>query len=200
MTPANVKLSKNEMLLVCDPQFILTKNVIIQKVYELFGLLANDFVKHSNEIGLLSKNVLSVSPKIYRGEQYKELPYVMLDYPRYFSREHTLAIRCFFWWGNFFSINMHLSGDFLKMYGTSVLANAVKNNWKVSIHNSPWEHHFEENNFIDAASLNLSAMQLQEMKFLKIAKNIPLAQWDCAYDFFSGNFKILLQMLGEENF
>lgn len=200
MTPANVKLSKNEMLLVCDPQFILTKNVIIQKVYELFGLLASDFVKHSNDSGLLSQNILSISPKIYRGEQYRELPYVMLDYPRYFSREHTLAIRCFFWWGNFFSINMHLSGDFLKLHGSGVLTRAVKNNWKVSINNSPWEHHFEEDNFIEASRLNLSAVQLPEMKFLKIAKNIPLAEWDNVYDFFSDNFKILLGMLGNEDF
>ena len=43
-----------------------------------------------------------VSPKISRGEQYLGLPYVMLDYPRIFSKENVFAIRTFFWWGNYF--------------------------------------------------------------------------------------------------
>ena len=42
---ANVKLSKSELQLVCDEQFILTKNNIINKVYQLFGALSDVFLQ-----------------------------------------------------------------------------------------------------------------------------------------------------------
>src|SRR5580658_8387468 len=108
MEYANVKLSKTEFELVTDTQVILTKSLVIGKVYTLFGMLASDFrLMAFEKSGLLPLEVLSVSPKISRGEQYLQLPYVVLDYPRFYTRNDVLAIRCFFWWGNFFSITLH---------------------------------------------------------------------------------------------
>ncbi len=111
MFPANVKLSKNELLLVENAEVILTKNRIIKKVSELFGLLSSDY---RNIIitsgGYLPSEVVAVPPKIYKGEQYLMLPYVMLDYPRYFSKNGFFAIRTLFWWGNFMSVNVLISG------------------------------------------------------------------------------------------
>ena len=52
------------------------------------------------------------SPKISKGENYRGLPYVMLDYPRLFGREEVLAIRTFFWWGHGFSVTLHLKGGY----------------------------------------------------------------------------------------
>lgn len=96
MMPANVKLSKNELSLVCDEQFILTKNNIIEKVSQLYGLLSNSFTNTLSESTNLPAEILSASPKIYKGEQYEGLPYVMLDNPRCFNKQDAFAIRCFF--------------------------------------------------------------------------------------------------------
>ena len=41
---ANVKLSARELDLVNDAEFILTKNNIIAKVYELFGDLSSFYI------------------------------------------------------------------------------------------------------------------------------------------------------------
>ncbi|HXL58576.1 MAG TPA: hypothetical protein VN958_20075, partial [Chitinophagaceae bacterium] len=113
MANANVKLSKTELMLVCDEQFILTKNNIINKVYQLFGALSDHFfIGIKNTGNIFPLEVLTSYPKIYKGEQYKGLPYVMLDYPRYFVKDDAFAIRCLFWWGNFFSITLHLAGKY----------------------------------------------------------------------------------------
>src|SRR5688500_2015672 len=100
MDEAKIQLSPEELLLVQNADVLLTKQRIIGKVFNLFGELA-EMLQTQIQTVSLSGPVIKLSPKIARGENYEGLPYVMFDYPRYFSREHVLAIRTFFWWGNF---------------------------------------------------------------------------------------------------
>src|SRR6187549_876336 len=110
MQKVKLVLSEEELRIVSDPGIILTKNAIITKVYDLFGILAGEQIQfqYPGEAG-------AIPPKISRGENYKGLPYVVLDYPRLFTSEHVFAIRTHFWWGNYFSVTLHLKGQFCKM-------------------------------------------------------------------------------------
>jgi len=201
MVPANVKLSKNELLLVCDETFILTKNNIIDKVYKLFGMLSNDFAKQLDEhTGFPEPEIFTKAPKIYKGEQYKSLPYVMLDHPRYFSNNDAFAIRSLFWWGNFFSITLHLSGRYAAMYGPAVIKSLHENetgDWYYCISENQWQHHFETNNYIifSPSFFEISKAAAVQKDFIKIARKIPLQQWDDVYDFYTGNFGAILEMI-----
>src|SRR4051794_13074066 len=95
-------LTTYEMKLVIDPQVLLAKNVIIQKVYHLFGELSETYKKElANAVPGFGS---LIDPKTSRGENYRGLPYVILDFPRQFTKVDVLAVRSFFWWGNFFSI------------------------------------------------------------------------------------------------
>ncbi len=205
MASANVKLSKSELLLVCDEQFILTKNIIIDKVYELFGLLSEQFKSFIKSANHLPIEVLQFSPKIYKGEQYQKLPYVMLDYPRCFGKEDVFAIRCLFWWGNFFSITLHMSGKYANVYRGTVqrsLQRNETNKWYVCVNEDHWEHHFKPSNYLEATKEILEKLNTQitgKNSFLKIAKKIPLQQWDEAYDFFIIAFQEILEMLLRED-
>src|SRR4051812_10400669 len=117
MYATNVGLSKNELEMVTSSEFILTKNRIVEKVYRLFGLLSEDYKNILQEYATaLPAEVFASSPKIYKGENYLNLPYLMMDYPRVFLKDDTFAIRCFFWWGNYFSITLQLSGKFLRHF------------------------------------------------------------------------------------
>ena len=156
MAPANVKLSKTELLLVCDEQFILTKNLIINKVYQLFGELSNQFVNAGKECpALFPAEAFASSPKIYKGEQYKGLPYVLLDCPRLFTKHDAFAIRCFFWWGNFFSISFHVAGIYTETFAPpvfEVLRQTRNSQWYVCVNENAWEHHFFKNNYLMEAA------------------------------------------------
>lgn len=191
-----VRLSIEEFNLVNNAQILLTKNAIIKKVYEMFGLLAKDFqqaVAAKSNLQLLDK-----MPKISRGENYEGLPYVMLDYPRQFSKENTFAIRTFFWWGNFFSITLQVSGAHFQNMKPDLL-HAIKQNklqvWFVGIHDSDWHHHFEQDNYRLMDDLEL-VEYIQLSTKIKLAKKIPLTEWDDVLGFLESNFKYLLDVIG----
>lgn len=121
---------------------------------------------------------------------------MILDFPRQFGKEDIFAIRSFFWWGNFFSITLHLAGRYKQHFASSV-QNAINNNsfsdWYIGIGENQWEHHFESNNYLSLSkAINYN---IAELPFLKLAKKIPLAKWDQTYSFFTENFRLLIEML-----
>jgi hypothetical protein len=179
MENAKLRLSEEELRLVTDPSFILTKNAIIQKVYLLFGMLADDF----REMSSLPEEVGRISPKIAKGENYLGLPYVMLDYPRFFSAEHIMAIRCFFWWGNFFSITLHLKGKFREQFSTTICEHYEQlsdDDYSIAISDEEWHHHFGKDHYQNISSMSNGEFRLyvEQHPYIKIAKTFPLVSWE----------------------
>lgn len=190
---ANVTLSYAEMKLVTNASFILTKNSIINKVYALFGELSNTFKNIATQ-QYLPEEVLYTSPKIYRGENYEGLPWVMLDYPRYFKNEDFFAIRVFFWWGNFFSITLQLKGKYKTTFQNS-FSNIGNDDWFLCLNENEWQHHFREDNYKPLALV--SEIELNNLSFIKLAKKIPLTEWNNAEDFFLIYFKQLVKLTSQ---
>jgi hypothetical protein len=187
---ANVKLSKEELELVTDAELILTKNRIIAKVYELFGELSEEY----KQLGqCLPREVLTVTPKISKGENYLGLPWVMLDYPRAFSNTDVFAIRSFFWWGNCFSITLQLQEKYKTVYQQPLINYLKKDpvDWWICIANDPWQHHFQPGNYI----LYNENIDLGKLSFIKLAKKIPLQEWDNSFRFFTAAFKQYCEIL-----
>ncbi|HWB25463.1 MAG TPA: hypothetical protein VG738_08275 [Chitinophagaceae bacterium] len=202
MDHANVKLSKSELSLVTDASFILTKNSIITKVYGIFGQLSDEWQAYTAaKKDKLPAEVYMVSPKIYKGEQYLGLPYVMLDYPRVYGVGNIMAIRCFFWWGNFFSITLHLQGRFMLACADALRAwvkQHAGNEWFIGVNNDAWQHHFGENNYCSLDVMGediLNDVLASDGGFVKLAKKLPLEQWDDAVQFFTKAYAELMQVL-----
>ncbi len=191
---ANVSLSAFEQQLVTDAEWILTKNRIIEKVYVLFGSLSEQYRNHP-PLQQLPADVLQAAPKISRGENYEGLPYVMLDYPRCFSKEHVLAIRTFFWWGNFFSITLQLKGMYLEQCRTTIqkqLQTETFNNAWINVSEEEWMHHFRDNNM---QPLRKYATDLSEKKTLKIAFQHSFGEWNNAEALLKQSFQQLVQLI-----
>lgn len=192
---ANVSLSAFEKELVTNANWILTKNGIIQKVFILFGLLSEAYQAHAS-LRQMPEEVLKTSPKISRGENYEGLPYVMLDYPRCFSREDVFAIRTFFWWGNYFSITLHLKGKYKLQYEASVTDAINKNNlnnaW-INITEDEWMHHLNSNNMKIAEPDD--AKKITSRNLLKLTYKLDLKDWDVADEFLLKSFDKYLQVL-----
>jgi hypothetical protein len=201
MIEAKIRLSAKEMELVTNADWILTKNGIMEKARLLLERL------QEQELGLLpvpANGVGGIShygiPKISKGENYGGLPYLVLDYPRIFHKENTLAIRTMFWWGNFFSTTLHLAGSHQQR-----LAAIVKEEFEIlqnldfhiCINDREWEHHFEPSNYIPLAGLTKAGFNqiLEGRSFIKIAQKIPLHQWDDAGSLLLSNFKLLTGMI-----
>ena len=187
---ANVKLSKADLELMMNAEVILTKNRIIQAVYELFGGLAASYQVQSEGLHI-PETVLHIGPKIARGENYEGLPWVMLDYPRYFSGNDFFSVRTFFWWGNFFSITVLLKGKYL-LPVTDELLQKLNEQWYIGIGQDEWQHHFREDNYLPLHAV--PANKVQELSFLKLAKKIPLTEWDRMYDLLQNSFSELARL------
>lgn len=190
----NTSLTDYEMQLVTDARALITKNIIIKKVYALFAKLAEEYKKELANTRLDSSNL--INPKISRGENYLGLPYVMLDYPRQFGKTDVFAVRTFFWWGNFFSITLQLAGKYQRQFYANI-ENAVNKDrfdgWHIGTAANQWEHHFESNNYspvTEGKRYNLSPYS-----FLKLAKKIPLDKWDETEVFYTKSFKLIMKTL-----
>lgn len=196
-----ITLSGKEQELVCNSDWFLTKRIIIEKVYALFGSLSEVMEEEIKKKSMLiPAEAYMAAPKISKGENYRNLPYVVLDYPRYFTKEDTLAIRTLFWWGNFFSITLHISG-ICKARALAVLASKFsylrENNFWICVHSNPWQHHFEEDNFLPLANFTSEDFyfRLTSEPFIKIGKKISLQQWDKAPLFVKHTFSEMLTLL-----
>jgi len=201
MNKANVNLSEKEQILVTNTDWILTKHQVIKKVYDLFGMLSENHKAFVSTIkDLLPTQITSISPKIYKGEQYLLLPYVMMDYPRYYKTNETFAIRHFFWWGNYFSIAFHLSGSYKSSHEEKIINNYTslsKNGWFIGINNNPWQHHFNQDNYVEISTLSYKDWNtfIKTHPFIKLAKKIPLSEWEHSYQFFTENFFFLINLI-----
>ena len=194
-------LTAEEQELIENAEWIYLKNSALQKVIDLFGVLQPVLEAHPLTMEFdFPEGCLAKGGKISRGERYKELPYIMLDYPRYFSRENIFAFRTMFWWGHYFSATLHLSGGIKDRY-SAVLAAAwsvlATHPFQLYIQEDPWEHDFGNGNY-----KLISAMQAQEftdliyqLPFIKLAKPYNLALWEKIIPEVVMDYALLLQIL-----
>lgn len=193
-----------------NADLILTKNQIIQKVKLLLEDLQNEFIVYLKEYqNNLPIEIHTSTPKISRGENYLGLPFLILDYPRCFNKDtnppgeaNTFAMRTMFWWGNFFSITLHLSGSYKKLVEQNIIKGyslLKKEKYFISVSENEWEHHFEKNNFerIDILSKAAFVKTIRENTFIKVAYKIPLTKWDTASIQLFQHFKVLLEITGQ---
>src|SRR5437773_12122514 len=146
-----IQLSTLERELVNNSEWILTKNEIIKKVQQLLGAVLENIFDYTNTNSKgFPGEVFAISPKISKGENYLGLPWLMLDYPRYFDKENVFAIRTMFWWGKFFSTTLHISGKYKEPYLKSVINNyeeLKRNEFYICINEEQWQHHLENENY-----------------------------------------------------
>lgn len=183
------------MDLFCNAEIILTKNNIIQKTIELLDEVQQQMVK-----GKFEHEIFSVSPKISKGENYLGLPYVTLDYPRKAENESIFFIRSMFWWGNFFSSTLHISGRFKEQYSNKLEGaydELKRKDFFIGINDDPWMHHFEENNYqmVSGTKKFEFDMLLDEQQHIKLAAKWPLTEWDNASTLLFDSWKFLVSLI-----
>jgi hypothetical protein len=206
MSVAKIQLSAEELELVQNAGWLLTKNTIIEKVFVLFGEVAHSIREQvmASQV-ILPADVQATAPKISRGENYEGLPYVMLDYPRLFGREDLFAIRVFFWWGHYFSITLHLKGIYRQQYAPALLANLpllAGRDFSICIAEDEWRHHLAEDNYTALKKLQPAAVErlLSGNRFCKLSASISLNQWSEAKQLLVDLYQVIFQSLGVINY
>jgi hypothetical protein len=210
MNPAKIRLSQTEMEMVNNAELILTKNAILKKVNLLLEILQEKQHQYINlHTAVLPVKVAASSPKISKGENYKGLPYLILDYPRIFEHENLpdrqsgiFAVRTMFWWGNFFSVTLHLSGIYKKAAAEKLIVAykaMCEKGFSCNVNEDPWEHHFEGNNYILISEMSETDFEKKVRKnsFIKIANKISLQKWNDAEEILQGYFEAIMNILAD---
>lgn len=188
-----------EIELVSSPDIILTKNAILQKIksfLEGFQLKQQDILQ--KYLSHLPEEVLKISPKISRGENYKGLPWLVLDNPRYFQHNNIFAIRTMFWWGNFFSITLHLSGNnktgLLKKIAPH-FSSLGESHFYICTGQKEWEHDIDPSSYKTISSLNKDELDtvITENSFLKLAVKFPIDSLEAIEDKLLRNYELLVK-------
>jgi len=184
MIPAKIRLSPAELELVRQPDWILTKNRVLQKTRSLLEQVwqaQHEYLQ--TRPANLPAEIFTRPGKISRGENYKGLPYLVLDHPRFFGKENVFAIRTFFWWGNFFSTTLHCSGIFKTSFEKKAFQlydRIAADGIYACIHAEEWEHHFENDNYRPVAAMQVSEWTslVNEKPFIKLAQKFSLDDWE----------------------
>jgi hypothetical protein len=190
-------LSPGELQCLQNTQFLLTKRNVQQKLahilqecqLSLAPLLAAS----------LPAEVLSIPPKISRGENYRGLPYLVLDFPRQFSRESSLAFRTLCWWGHPCCCTLLLMGKAWENQRSQIintLPHLPFGEYWLATGASPWEHHplaDAHKRLADLPDLTF----LENKPFFKISRLLPLEQIEHLPAFSIESWRLFAGLLSE---
>lgn len=194
MEATKLRFSPEEMRLVTDAAWILTKNSVMEKVVRMMAELSGDYREiwggYSWEI-----EIDPGSPKVSRGENYKGLPWVMLDYPRIFGKEDVMAIRTMFWWGHAFMVTLHLKGKYRRLF-----LPVLRRSWMeldragfhVGLAEDEWQHEHGSENY---RPMNGDEDIESGLSFLKLSAAIGIDQWEKATERLTAGFTVLAAVL-----
>ncbi len=177
------EFTEKELLFIADSKFLKTKRIITKKVERLLVETQqhlHTFVK--NKPLELAEHLLVQSGKISRGENYLELPYQVLDYPRFFSKESVFTFRSMFWWGNFFSCTLHIQGAILNKLRNNLatrLPGSELHDTYFCVNSSPWHYQYQNSNYIPLKSISESDLKqyVRTRSFIKLSRKLPLEQY-----------------------
>ncbi len=196
-----VSLTAEEQALVVNAEWLYLKNNVLQKVMTLMGQLQLALQAHpvTNTFPFPEPTLLA-GGKISRGERYKELPYIILDYPRFFSKDNIFAFRTMFWWGHYFIATLHLAGKEKERYSHTIIGawqQLAEHQFQVYLQEDPWEHDLENENY-----KLISAMPVEEFQqliirrpFIKLAKPYSFEEWGKIVPEVVRDYSLLLQVL-----
>ena len=196
-----VSLTAEERALVVNAEWLYLKNNVLQKVMTLMGQLQLALEAHPVTGAFpFPEHTLKAGGKISRGERYKELPYVILDYPRFFTRDNIFAFRTMFWWGHYFIATLHLAGEEKERYGNAIASawqQLAAHQFQVYLQEDPWLHDLEDGNYklISAIPVLEFKQLIARRPFIKLAKPYSFEEWGKIVPEVVRDYALLLQVL-----
>jgi len=178
--PLVIPLSASELNVLSDRDFLMAKQRLTEKVVKHLAQTERELQAMVATSGFPFPEGTQVKAgKIAKGENYRQLPYFVLDYPRLFSHQSTFAFRSMLWWGHQYSCTLHLSGDALMQFRESLLTHLPSASDYFCIHQTPWEYHFGSDNYVPLSTLNANQIEqhLAGTGFVKVSNFTTLENW-----------------------
>jgi hypothetical protein len=196
-----MKFTPAEIAVMCDQDFFLRKDSVTGKLLEVFGEIESELRSELTGFKTITKDFNFSNGKIFRGENYKRFPYIVLDYPRIFSADSVFAFRTMFWWGHEFSFTLHLQGKALDKFREAIKKglDSLKNKQVYfCVNDTPWQYHFEKENYWLIEEVQELENKVADAKFIKLSKKIPVESFNILYNSSIDTFKVFLEILNQQ--
>ena len=196
-----LNFSNEEMQVLVDRKFFELKHSSTAKMVELFGLLEIELKTVFLESGLNVDGLNGASGKIFRGENYKLFPYVLLDCPRMFNKQSIFAFRSMFWWGNEFTFTLHLQGAAFEHFRKILQSNLDRLEGKeilYCINESPWQYHLGAENYLpleNEKAILFAKENLLSKDFIKLTHKLPITEYEKVIPVGKETLKLFLILL-----
>ena len=197
-----LEISHSELELLTDPELFQRKNKLTNAIIQLLGELNYRLERNSTLQHAIEKFQLpSIKGKVSRGENYLGYPWQILDYPRVFEKENVFAFRNLFWWGNFFSSTLHLSGKYFDQASSLIFKNLplISNDkMLICVNDNQWHHHLNENNYRKLSEIINSKEEvewIQEKKFIKLCIPHPLSEFENTFNHAESSLEEFLKII-----
>jgi len=191
--------SDNELHTLKNSEFLHIKNKVLDKIRNKLSETGQKLVKEiKSDFPDIHKRFSRESPKVSKGENYHGLPYMVLDYPRFFEKGYTFSFRITFLWGHYLNCSLHVEGNMIDIHSMEKRwATISKQQVYVCIHSSPWEHYLTDPYFKLSSSMDVNEFKdhFEKNHFIKIASRLEFDQMKNLPDLAIGEFKSLLQFL-----
>ncbi|MBI4945659.1 MAG: hypothetical protein HY840_04575 [Bacteroidetes bacterium] len=194
-------LTQTELSTIHNKEFFFIKASATDKIKQLLAE-SREEIKNiiEKENILFPKEVDTQTGKIFRGENYLGLPYLILDYPKHFSKESVFAFRTMFWWGNFFSTTLHVQGKALEEYRKSLskgergVNRLRKKKIYICVNNNPWQYHYKKDNYLLIDKLTDAELKkiFLEKEFIKLSRKISIKTYKHIGEFAKESFLFFL--------
>ncbi|WKV11727.1 hypothetical protein [Marivirga harenae] len=174
------KFTTQELDLASDPTILLIKYRMMEKVWDFLEELQKEIKDRLLPFqSKLPEQLKLHNGKISKGENYKRLPYMILDYPAHFTREDILAFRIMFYWGHFISATFHLQGKYLREFGNKLIEEFQEDeNVFFCVNSEPWDYHYRSNNYMLLKDLNQCDIEehVAGTDFIKLSIKFPVEE------------------------
>lgn len=183
-----MELSKAESQVLNDLEFFRLKRSVTDKLDAALSALQDRWKPLVGSWKMPTTGIDLERGKIFRGENYRGYPYVIMDFPRHFSRESVFAVRTMCWWGHEFSMTLHLQGKALQPYVSEVPDRVLRlrnSGCHWCVNETPWEYEFVPGNYrlLDECPAESIEEQVKARGFLKIARSLPVGAHGQLEDF-----------------
>ena len=198
MQVSNFNFTHSEEEVISQQEFFLLKHAATKKIIDLFGSIEKGITSELNHHIIEVAGLNKTNGKIFRGENYKLFPYIVLDCPKLFSTSSIFAYRTMFWWGHEFSFTLHLQGAALEMFRKNIserLDDLKGKGVYYCVNDTPWQYHFERDNYHLIENVKSIDGEINSKPFLKLSRKVSVEEHAKVFDYAMETLQLFLDLL-----
>ena len=186
-------LSPEELDMAGNSRIFELKHAIMLKVRDL---LERTLLSLTETVFPLPEGITAGTAKFSKGENYRLMPYQVLDFPRFSGGGDLYLNRTVFWWGNHFSCSLTVAGQPLERI-RSVLtgrlqAIAARDDMLLCVAPTPWHHDTGADNAQPLPHLKRHEIEAIATRhpFCKLSRVLPLNRGVALPGFATESFRL----------